>query len=73
MCGENINDTAKQMVKLAKKSNDRVKAAFNGIGLVTGPDGKPEDITRFYREECGRRSKSYHNSPEGKAVAKLTK
>ena len=73
MCGENINDTAKQMVKLAKKSNDRVKATFNGIGLVTGPDGRPEDITKFYRKECERRSKAYHNSPEGKAVAKRTK
>jgi len=53
-----------------KKSNDRVKATFNGIGLLTGPDGKPEDITKFYSEECERRSKAYHNSPAGKAAAK---
>jgi len=70
MCGENVSQTAKNMVKLAKKSNDRVKATFNGIGLLTGPDGKPEDITKFYSEECERRSKAYHNSPAGKAAAK---
>lgn len=70
MCGENVSETAKRMVKLAKKSNEQVKATFNGIGLVTRPDGKPEDITKFYHEERERRSKAYHNSPAGKAAAK---
>jgi len=70
MCGENVSETAKRMVKLAKKSNDRVKATFNGIGLVTGPNGKPSDITKFYHEEGERRSEAYRKSPRGIADAK---
>lgn len=73
MCGENISETAKRMVKLAKKSNDRVKATFNGIGLVTGPNGKPEEIVKFYHKECTLRSESYHQSPRGIADAKRAK
>lgn len=70
MCGENVSTTAVNMVKLAKKTGERVKATFNGIGLVTGPKGNANDITKYYHEECERRSEAYSKSPAGKAAAK---
>lgn len=68
--GEDITETAHSMFALAAKENCRVKATFNDIGLIIGVDGRPEDITRYFYEECERRRKAYDESPEGRASQK---
>lgn len=64
--GEDITKTAEQMVKLAKRTKDTVKAKFNDIELTVTSDSTADAIAAYYGEESDRRSEAYRNSPEGK-------
>lgn len=66
MPGENIRETARRMVAMAKKSKDTVKAAFNEIALTATENSDVDLIVKFYDDESQRRSEAYRNSPEGK-------
>ena len=66
MAGENVNTTAHEMVTLAMKTRDTVKAKFNGIELTATSNSTADGIVAYYGEESKRRSEMYRNSPEGK-------
>jgi hypothetical protein len=66
LAGENIQETAEQMVKLANKGKESVVAQFNDIGLIVEPDDDPNSIVEYYHQESNRRHEEYVNSPEYK-------
>lgn len=66
MAGENVSETARKMVAMAKKSKGTVKAKFNDIELTANPGDKAETITQYYHTESNRRHEEYVNSPEYK-------
>lgn len=66
LAGENVSETGKNMVALAKKSNQTVTADFNGITLTAKPTTAPPSIVKFYNEESNRRHEQYIKSPEYK-------
>ena len=70
MAGENISETAKRMVALAKKTKDTVETKFNDIVLTATSDSNADAIVKFYHDESERRSEAYRNSPEGKKAAR---
>lgn len=66
MTSENISETAKQMVALAKETRGFVTAKFNDIELVAKPDDNPDAIVQYYQTELNRRQEEYLKSPECK-------
>lgn len=70
MAGENISETAKAMVALAKKTNDTVETKFNDIVLTATSDSNADAIIADYHTKMEVASEAYHNSPEGKKAAR---
>lgn len=66
MVGTTINRSAEEMVALANKTNDTVKASFNDIEITANPGDDPNTIVEFYQSESRRRHEEYINSPEYK-------
>jgi len=66
MAGENVSETAKRMVALAKKTKGPVTAKFNDIALTAKPGDNPEAIVQYYQTESNRRHEEYVKSPEYK-------
>lgn len=66
LAGENVSETAKRMVALAKKTKGPVTAKFNDIVLTAKPGDNPETIVKYYQTESNRRHKEYVKSPEYK-------
>lgn len=66
LAGENVSETAKRMVALAKKTKGPVTAKFNDIVLTANPGDNPESIVKYYQMESDRRHQEYVNSPEYK-------
>ena len=66
MAGENISETAKRMVALAKKTNGTVTAKFNDIALTAKPSDNPDAIVQYYQTESNRRHEEHVKSPEYK-------
>jgi hypothetical protein len=66
--GENIEETAEQMVSTARRYKCRVLATFNEVGLIASPNSEPGDITTFFHAECENRRAAYEASPEGIAA-----
>ena len=53
--GENITETAKRMVALAKKKKmGPVTTNFNNITLTVNPCDNPDTIVQYYRTESSR-------------------
>lgn len=68
-CGTSIESAAKEMVKIANETLEKVTADFNGIKIVVNPGYVPQGVVDFYHKECNRRAEEYSNSPEGKRAA----
>ncbi len=66
MCGEDITETAKNMVALAKKTKGPVTAEFNDIALTAKPGSNSDAIVQYYKTELKRRHEEYVESPEYK-------
>jgi len=66
MAGENVSETAKRMVALAKKTKGPVTVKFNDIALTAKPGDNPEVIVQYYQTESNRRHEEYVKSPEYK-------
>ncbi len=67
MAGENVSETAKRMVALAKKTKGVVTAKFNDIALTAKPEtDSPDAIVQYYQTELNRRHEVYVKSPEYK-------
>lgn len=66
LAGENVSETAKRMVALAKKTKGPVTAKFNDIALTAKPGDNPESIVKYYETESNRRHEEYVKSPEYK-------
>ena len=66
MAGENVSETAKRMVALAKKTKGPVTVKFNDIALTAKPGDNPEVIVQYYQTESNRRHEEYVKSPEHK-------
>lgn len=66
LAGENVSETAKRMVALAKKTKGAVTAKFNDIALTAKPGDNPESIVKYYQTESNRRHEEYVKSPEYK-------
>lgn len=66
LAGENVSETAKRMVALAKKTKEPVTAEFNKIKLTAKPGTDPDSIVKYYQTESSRRHEKYVNSPEYK-------
>lgn len=66
MAGENISETAKRMVALAKKTKGPVTAKFNDIALTAKPGDNPDAIVQYYQTKSNRRHEEYVKSPEYK-------
>ena len=62
MAGENVSETAKRMVALAKKTKGAVTAKFNDIALTAKPGDNPDAIVQYYQTESNRRHEEYVNS-----------
>jgi len=73
MGGENVSETAKRMVALAKKSKRPVTAKFNDIALTAKPGDNPDAIVQCYQTESNRRHKEYVKSPEYKKRQRAAK
>ncbi len=60
MWGTTINISAEEMVALANKTNDTVKANFNDIEITVNPGDDPNTIiVEFYQSESRRRHEEY--------------
>lgn len=70
MAGEDVSETARRMVALAKKSKGVVKAKFNDIELTANPDSKANDIVKFYNAETTKRHEAWKKSPAGNRAAR---
>ncbi len=66
MAGENISETAKHMVSMAKKTKEPVMARFNDITLTANLDGDADSVVQYYYAESNRRREEYVKSPEYK-------
>ena len=67
--GESINETADQMVTLARTGGGTVTATFNDIELHATPTTDAASIVAFYTGECDRRRREYEASPKGQRHA----
>ncbi|OQB44560.1 MAG: hypothetical protein BWY03_00083 [Parcubacteria group bacterium ADurb.Bin159] len=66
LAGENISETARTIVAMAKKTKGIVRAKFNDIELTANPGDNADAIVKYYSAESNRRHEEYVNSPEYK-------
>ena len=64
MTGENISETARQMIKLSSEKNTAVWARFNDIELTATSITDVPAIMAHYERESNLRHEAYVNSPE---------
>lgn len=69
LAGENISETAKHMVALAKETKETVKAKFNDIVLTAKPGENSDSIVEYYQTDSHRRHEEWKKSPAGKRAA----
>ena len=67
--GNHINSVATAMCVKSKEIQGPVYSTFNEIRIDATPTSIPEEVVKWYMDECDRRAKTYWDSPEGKAAA----
>lgn len=67
MPGYHIDTVCKEAVKMASSENCNVEFTFNDQVIIATPKSEPKSLSKFYSDECQRRSDEYRASPEYKA------
>lgn len=70
MAGEHIESAVRELVALANKYKEPVKADFNSVEIVAHPGDDPSELQAKWSADMDRKAEAYRDSPEGKRAAR---
>jgi hypothetical protein len=66
MAGERIENAIRELVALANKHMEPIKADFNGVEIIANPGDNPAVLRAKWNSDTDRMAEEYRNSPEAK-------